>query len=170
LRAIVADGLALEPQVLAHAEEMFAVLSDPAIYEYENQPPASLAWLRERYARLESRRSPDGREQWLNWVIRLPGGELAGYVQATVDAAGRAGIAYVLSSRHWGRGVARRAVEAMIGELAGHHGVRSLSAVLKRANDRSRRLLEQLGFSPVSAEDASLGADEIRMERRIAPD
>jgi hypothetical protein len=29
----------LEPQVVAHAEEMFLVLSDPAIYEYEGQPP-----------------------------------------------------------------------------------------------------------------------------------
>ena len=168
MRAIVADGLTLEPQLLAHAEEMFAVLSDPAIYEYERQPPASLAWLRERYARLESRRSPNGSEQWLNWVVRLASGELAGYVQATVAADHRAGIAYELSSRYWGRGLGRRAVEAMIGELAVHYGVRRLSAVLKRANGRSRRLLERLGFSLVSDEDADVGADEILMERRIA--
>jgi len=168
VRAIAADGLTLEPQVVAHAEEMFAVLSDPAIYEYENQPPASLASLCERYARLEARRSLDGHEQWLNWVIRLTSGELAGYVQATVVAGARAGIAYELSSRYWGRGLARRAVEAMIGELAVHYGVRTLTAVLKDANGRSRRLLEQLGFSLVSAEDASVGADEILMQRRIA--
>ena len=167
MRAVLADGLTLEPQLVAHAEEMFAVLSDPAIYEYERRPPASLAWLSERYARLEARRSPDGHEQWLNWVIRLASGELAGYVQATVSANGRAGIAYELASRYWGRGLARRAVEAMIGELAVHYGVRTLSAVLKGANGRSQRLLEQLGFSLVSAEDGSVGTDEILMERRI---
>jgi [ribosomal protein S5]-alanine N-acetyltransferase len=164
----VADGCTLEPQVVAHAEEMFAVLSDPAIYEYEREPPASLDWLRQRYARLESRRSADGREQWLNWVIRLPSGEVAGYVQATVTADGRAGIAYELASRYWGRGVARRAVEAMTDELAAHYRMQTLTAVLKRANGRSRRLLERLGFSLVSAEDGRVGADEILMERPIA--
>src|SRR6266508_2704621 len=110
MRAIVADGLTLEPQTAAHAEEMFVVLSDPAIYEYENQPPPSCEWLRERFARLESRRSADGSEQWLNWVIRLPTSELAGYVQATVHADAHAAIAYELSSSHWGRGLARQAV------------------------------------------------------------
>lgn len=168
MRTLVAEGLTLEPQTAAHAEEMFAVLGDPAIYEYERRPPASLQWLRERFARLESRRSPDASEQWLNWVIRLPSGELAGYVQATVRAKGRAGIAYELASRYWGRGLARRAVEAMTDELAAHYRVQTLTAVLKSANGRSRRLLERLGFSLVSAEDGSVGTDEILMERRIA--
>jgi hypothetical protein len=84
MRTLETAALTLEPQRAQHAAEMFAVLSDPAIYEYENQPPASLEALRRRYAALESRRSPDGREQWLNWVIRLPAGEPIGYVQATV--------------------------------------------------------------------------------------
>ena len=168
MRTLAAEGLTLEPQRAAHAEEMFAVLSDPAIYQHEREPPASLAWLRERFARLESRRSADRREHWLNWVIRLTNGELAGYVQATVNEHGRARIAYELASRYWGRGLARRALEAMIGELAASYRVHTLSAVLKRANSRSRRLLERLGFSAVSAEDASLGTDEISMERRIA--
>jgi len=168
MKAIAADGLTLEPQTVAHAEEMFQVLSDPAIYEHERAPPASLEWLRQRFARLESRRSPDGREQWLNWVIRLPSGELAGYVQATVTQHGRARIAYELASRYWGRGLARRAVEAMAAELAAHYRVHTLTAVLKGTNNRSRRLLERLGFSADSVEDAGLGADEISMERRIA--
>src|SRR5881392_2854460 len=89
----------LEPQTAAHAEEMFELLSDPKIYRYEGKPPSSLESLRERFQRLESRRSPDGREQWLNWVIRLQGGEAAGYVQATVHEDGRAAIAYVLGSK-----------------------------------------------------------------------
>lgn len=118
MRAIVTSGVTLELQTAAHAEEMFAVLSDPAIYEYENRPPPSLEWLRERFARLESRSSGDGSEQWLNWVIRLPTSELVGYVQATVKANGQAAIAYELSSAYWGRGLARRAVQAMMTELA----------------------------------------------------
>src|SRR5213592_2725081 len=59
-----------------------------SIYEYENEPPPSLEWLRARFTKLESRRSPNGREQWLNWVIRLPTSELIGYVQATLHPDG----------------------------------------------------------------------------------
>ena len=152
MRVIEAGQLRLEPQTAQHAAEMFSVLSDPAIYEYENEPPSSVEWLRERFSKLESRTSSDGREQWLNWVIRIPSSELIGYVQATVYSEGRAHIAYVLSSAYWGHGHARKAIEAMIAELARHYGVRALFAVLKDRNVRSVRLLERLGFAPASPE------------------
>ena len=152
MHVIETGSLTLEPQTAAHAEEMFAVLSDPAIYEYENEPPPSVEWLRVRFTQLESRRSADGQEQWLNWVIRLPTSELIGYVQATVDANGRAAIAYELSSAYWGRGLARQAVQAMISELVQRYQVHQLTAVFKRKNLRSMRLLERLGFSPAPAE------------------
>ena len=169
MRTLVTNGLTLEPQTAAHAEPMFAVLCDPAIYEHENQPPPSLEWLRERFARLESRRSADGSEQWLNWVIRLPTSELIGYVQATVHANGRAGIAYELASAYWGRGFARRAVQAMIGELGAHYRVHTVTAVLKSGNLRSRRLLERLRFVLVPDTEAgqNLEPGEIMMERTI---
>jgi len=64
----------------------------------------------------------------------------------------RAAIDYELSSTHWGRGLARQAVQAMISELVGHYRVRSLASVLKRENLRSMRLLERLGFLPASPE------------------
>jgi RimJ/RimL family protein N-acetyltransferase len=162
MRTIRTPDLTLEPQVAAHAGEMFAVLSDPAIYEYENEPPASLDWLRERFTRLETRRSADGVELWLNWVLRLPSSELIGFVQATVFPDGRGDIAYVLSSRYWGRGLAQRAVTAMIAELVGEYVVRTLSATLKRDNHRSQRLLERLGFTAASP--------EMRVGRQVAPD
>ena len=161
MRIIETDRLSLEPQSLSHANEMFEVLSDPAIYEYENQPPQSLEWLRVRFAKLETRLSPDGREQWLNWVIRLPTSALIGYVQATIRPDGRAAIAYVLSSAYWGRGLARHAVEVMITELVEQYGVRCVCAVLKRENMRSIRLLGRLGFF--------LAAPEQHLIDRIEP-
>jgi RimJ/RimL family protein N-acetyltransferase len=171
MRVIEAAGLALEPQVAAHAEAMFAVLSDSAIYEYENAPPASVDALRERYRKLETRRSGDGSEQWLNWVVRLPEGELAGYVQATVYPHRHdSDIAYEFASRYWGRGLARTAVEAMVGELAAQYDVRALSAILKRTNERSRRFLERLGFALASPErhrPRKVDADELLMERKL---
>ena len=152
MRILVADGLTLEPQTAAHAIEMFAVLRDPALYEHEGEPPPSLEWLRSRFARLEARRSADGTEHWLNWVVRLPSAEAVGYVQATARRDGHAYVAYVISSAHWGRGVARRAVEAMIAELSARYGIEVLWAILKEHNARSRQLLVRLGFTAVPPE------------------
>lgn len=168
MRTLEGTIVLLEPQCAAHAAEMFAVLSDPAIYEYENEPPSSLEWLRERFATLEARRSPDGAQAWLNWVARLPGTGLIGYVQATVASSGEAAIAYVFASKYWGRGLARQACELMIAELAGRYGARSVYAVFKRRNVRSARLLGQLGFIPGLPEArAAVEADEAVMFRSL---
>ena len=172
MRTVEAGPVVLEPQTAMHAAEMFQVLSDPAIYEFENEPPQSLEWLRTRFAKLETRASADGHEQWLNWVIRLPTSELIGYVQATVHADGRAGIAYELTSSHWGRGLAYAAVDAMICELIARYGVRHLFAVHKRENRRSMRLLERLGFSIASPELSAvhpIEPDETLMWRAGSP-
>ena len=139
---------------------MFHVLNDPAIYEFENAPPASEAWLKERFAKLEARHSPDGAQQWLNWVVRLPSGELAGYVQATVLQNQTAYVAYELASRYWRRGIGSCAVAAMLKELASQCGVRTYVAVLKARNFRSLGLLYRLGFARGTAEQAiTHGAD-----------
>ena len=171
MRTVEAGDLRLEPQTAAHAGEMFVVLSDPAIYTYENERPQSLAGLRDRFAALESRLSPNRRELWLNWVVRLlPQDRLIGYVQATVHSGGRADIAYEFASAHWGRGLGSRAVAAMLQELAAHHGVLHVSAVHKQANTRSHRLLQRLGFVRASAAEHAereVERDEWLMRREV---
>jgi ribosomal-protein-alanine N-acetyltransferase len=166
---VVSTGdLSLEPQTAAHADEMYRILCDPAFYVHENQPPESPQALRERFARLESRQSGNGQELWLNWVVRLARNDLIGFVQATLRKDGRATIAYVFNSRYWGRGYARRAVEAMMSELAEHYGVRSFVAIFKQSNRRSRAFLEKLEFSAASPELKAtyrIEADEVMMER-----
>ncbi len=157
----------MEPQTVAHAEEMFAILSDPAIYEFENEPPSSIDWLHGRFARLETRQSPDGKEQWLNWVIRHPASGLIGFVQATIHQNGCADIAYVLSSTYWGHGHAAEAVQAMIEELVARYQVRTFFAVFKRRNVRSLRLLRRLEFVPElpgNRHECELEQDELRMQ------
>ena len=166
MQTIETLDLTLEPQTAAHAEAMFAVLSDPALYQFENEPPPSLEWLRARFTKLESRRSRDGGERWLNWIIRVPTSEIVGYVQATVRPDGEAAIAYVLSSAYWGRGIAHHAVKAMNAEIAERYRVRRLSAVLKRDNLRSMRLLQRLDFFAASAQECGardVPADEVLM-------
>jgi ribosomal-protein-alanine N-acetyltransferase len=171
-RTIESPRLTLEPQRAAHAEAMFEVLSDPAIYEHENAPPKSLPVLRERYTALETRRSGDGRELWLNWVLReRSAGVLIGYVQATVQADRHALVAYELGSAHWGRGLGREAVAALISELQTSFGVHTVLAVFKRSNRRSRRLLEGLGFASPGPEHLlhwPVEADEDLLLRPVA--
>jgi RimJ/RimL family protein N-acetyltransferase len=115
LRMIATQRLELDPQLAEHADEMFVLLQDPALYHYENEAPRSVERLRERFARLESRMSADGTEAWLNWVVRLPGVGLIGFVR-------RSSIAMTLRasrirSAHWGRGYAYEAIHAMLCEL-----------------------------------------------------
>jgi ribosomal-protein-alanine N-acetyltransferase len=170
MRTLTSGILRLEPQVAAHAEAMFEVLCDPAIYEHENEPPASVEWLRTRFAKLETRLSADGTQQWLNWVVFLPPVAPIGYVQATVYASRRADIAYVLNSRYWGRGLATAAAKLMIAELVASYDVETLSAVLKRTNERSKRLLERNDFALASESlhlEYKAGADEVLMLRRV---
>jgi RimJ/RimL family protein N-acetyltransferase len=170
MNTLVADRCILEPQTAGHAREMFAVLSDPAIYEFENGPPQSEDGLLKRFAMLESRQSPDGKQHWLNWVVRLPSRELAGYVQATVLANDLCYVAYELSSKHWRKGIGRSAVTAMLRELASTYQVAAVVAVLKTRNFRSHALLMNLGFDPATAEVISLvnpEADEVVMSKSL---
>jgi len=171
LRRLATPRLLLEPQVAVHAARMFTLLQDPALYRYENEAPRSLPWLEERFRRLETRRSADGSEQWLNWVVRLRGSSLIGFVQATLRKDRTGAVAYVFGSPHWGHGYASEAVSAMLDELVGYYGVTSFTAVLKRDNLRSVRLLDRLGFA-ASADSAGLHnllPDEMLMRRPATP-
>ena len=140
--------LVLEPLSVAHAPAMFALLSDPTIYTYlDYGPPSSLEHVERGYAQLETRRSPDGLEEWLNWIVTRDGVPI-GFVQATIYPDRSANVAYILGSAYWGCGYAHEAVEAMLAEL---EGCRPFATVDER-NARSIRLLERLGFRHVGGE------------------
>lgn len=150
-------ALTLEPIVVAHAAEMFEALRDPALYTYlDIRPWQDVAQVQETFTRWETRTSPDGRQAWLNWAIRLPSGELAGYVQATVFKPGISWIAYMLSPPFWGRGLARAATASMIERLAADHGVNTVLACIEQTNTRSIALVQALGFERASA---TMGAE-----------
>lgn len=159
-----APPLRLEPVSVAHAEEMHWVLSDASIYEFlDEEGPPTLDWLREAYARREVGRSPDGSEQWFNWMIRGPEGRLIGYVQATIESPEVCWIAYVVTAKGRGQGHATRAVAAMIDYLVRSHGVVRLHASVERAHTRSIALLVRAGFElapPGTEQGKGLSANE----------
>lgn len=171
MNVLVADLCILEPQAETHAHEMFNVLSDPAIYEFENGPPPSEEWLAMRFKKLESGQSPDGKQHWLNWVVRVTSDGLAGYVQATVLEDDLCYVAYERASNYWRRGLGRSAVTAMLHELAAHYCVRTAVAVLKAKNFRSQGLLLNLGFAAATEEMTAVvnpEPDEIVMVKSLS--
>lgn len=172
MRTLRCPNCTLEPQVVAHAAEMFIVLSDPAIYEYEGMPPPSVERLTEGFRRRENRLTPDGSGQLLNWVVRLPSGALTGYVQATILPSGASYVAYEFASRHWRQGLGRASVGTMLAELASAYAVHTFVAALKARNLRSMGLLTHLGFEPASAVQATLyefdPSDEVLLVRPAA--
>jgi len=144
--ALTTGRLLLEPLVAGHAEAMYEALREPELYKYlDHGPPPSVEHLRGVYAQLESRVSPDGSQLWLNWVVRVRGGEPAGFVQATVAGAD-AWVAYVLARKHWGLGFATEAMQAMIGYLRSACGVTRFLATTEALNEWSIRLLLRLSF------------------------
>jgi RimJ/RimL family protein N-acetyltransferase len=133
--------LVLEPLTVAHAPAMFEVLRDPLIYTYlDFGPPPSLEHLQRVYATLERRVSPDGNEQWLNWIVVRDGAPI-GLVQATISANG-CEVAYLLGSAHWGHGYAFETMTAMLAHL----GEQRFFANVDEKNERSIRLLRRLGI------------------------
>jgi RimJ/RimL family protein N-acetyltransferase len=160
-----APPLRLEPVSVEHAEEMHAVLADPSIYEFlDGDAPPTLESLREAYARRAKGESPDGDEQWFNWMIRHDDGRLIGYVQATVESPDVCWIAYVLTAEGRGQGHATRAVAAMVDYLGSVHDVWRFFASVEEGNARSIALLERLDFElahPGLEQHQGLGAEDV---------
>lgn len=155
--------LLLEPLQVAHADALYPLLCDARQLEYlDHGAPASLDALRERHRKLESRRSGDGREHWLNWALlqRDAGEDAIGFVQATVLEDGSAWVAYQLGCAWWGRGIAGEATRAMLEHLRAHYGATRFMASVDRRNERSWRLLERLGF--VRADDETAASQEVQ--------
>lgn len=111
---IVTARLELAPLAVSDAEEMVAVLGDERLYAFTGGRPPTLAELRARYARLVVGRSPDGTEQWRNWIVRLGDGRAVGTVQATITDTGRAAeVAWVIAMAWQGQGLAAEAAEEL---------------------------------------------------------
>ncbi|AMW11068.1 GCN5 family acetyltransferase [Streptomyces qaidamensis] len=116
-QAIGTQRLDLLPLRVEHAEEMAAVLSDPALHTFIGGTPDTPQALRSRYQRITAG-SPDPAVSWLNWVIRLRAEScLAGTVQATVGPSGHgtvAEVAWVVGAPWQGRGIAAEAARGLV--------------------------------------------------------
>jgi RimJ/RimL family protein N-acetyltransferase len=152
---LTTQRLVLEPLRVEHAAEMALTLDDVRLHEFTGGEPATRAELSSRYRRQVVGRSSDGKQQWLNWVLRRrDDGRAAGYVQATVEhdsADGEPGLvaelAWVVAAGHQRQGLAREAATAITRWLAGQ-GVQRLVAHVHPDNTASAAIARSLGMAP----------------------
>lgn len=146
--------LVLEPVTAWHGESIFALLKEPLLYTYiPREPPLAASQVARRFEALETRRSPDGQELWLNWAVRIAANGYAGLVEATVRADATALVAWFTFLPHQRQGYGREAVAAMLDHLAAS-GVRAAIAFIDTRNAASIRLAEALGFTRAATHPA----------------
>jgi RimJ/RimL family protein N-acetyltransferase len=149
-RAVSTGRLDLLPLRVEHAEEMAAVLSDPALHTFIGGTPDTPQALCSRYRRMTAG-SPDPAVSWLNWVIRLRDEScLAGTVQATVGPSGHvpvAEIAWVVGTPWQGRGIATEAARGLVAWL-GRQSVRTVIAHIHPGHRASAAVATAAGLTP----------------------
>jgi RimJ/RimL family protein N-acetyltransferase len=144
---IETDRFVLRPLRIEDADEMAAVLADPALHRFTGGRPADADELRVRFANVARERSPDGREAWLNWIVRLRGdGAAVGTVQATVDDR-EATLAWIVGVPWQGRGVASEAAEALVAWLRAR-GVDAMAAHIHPDHEASAAVARRVGLHP----------------------
>jgi len=144
-------SVVLEPLRVDHADEMWLVLADPALYEFTGGEPPSREALVARY---ESQVSGSGvpAEQWRNWIVRrLDSDDAVGFVQATI-VDGVADLAWLIGVAHQGQGSAVQAVQAMIRELESL-GIARFTAHVHRDHRRSQGVAAAIGLARTGALD-----------------
>jgi RimJ/RimL family protein N-acetyltransferase len=143
--------LRLVPLDAADADDLFPALDDARLHAFTGGAPLSLDALRARYARLATGRSPDGRETWANWVVRLGDGTAVGYLQATI-AGGSAELAWVIGTPWQGRGLASEAAAALAAWLRAA-GVERLTAHIRPGHAASAAVASASGLHPTGQHD-----------------
>ncbi|MFD8303110.1 GNAT family N-acetyltransferase [Streptomyces sp. NPDC059690] len=139
------------PLSVGHADEMAAVLSDPALHTFIGGGPSSPEALRIRYERLVAG-SPDPAVSWCNWVLRRrEDSRLVGTVQATV-AGSDAEIAWVVGTPWQGRGYACEAARGLVALLARHTAVSTVSAHIHPGHTASAAVARSAGLTPTDEE------------------
>jgi len=148
-RPFATERLDALPLRVAHAEEMAAVLDDPALHTYTGGAPDSADGLRARYTR-QTAGPPEPWVRWWNWVLRVRDEDrLAGYVQATVDTrAAEAEIAWVVGTRWQGRGYAKEAAAELVARLAREAAVRTVVAHIHPDHTASAAVAATAGLTP----------------------
>jgi RimJ/RimL family protein N-acetyltransferase len=143
--------LLLEPTLPAHASVLYERMQEERLYRFIPQdPPDTPRALEDRYDFLSARRSPDGREAWLNWAVReRSSGDYAATLEATVHDDRKATVAYMVFLPYQRRGFAAEACGRLLDHLFDDYRVGVVAAEIDTRNAASIALVESLGFERV---------------------
>jgi len=146
--------LSLTPLRVEDADEMVGVLGDARLHEFIGGRPATIAGLRDRYARLVAGPT-DPDEVWLNWIVRRRSdAHPIGTVQATVmtrSARSTASVAWVIGSDFQNRGFASEAARALV-EWLWQHRVDEIVACIHPDHRASAVVATRAGLRPTDEE------------------
>jgi RimJ/RimL family protein N-acetyltransferase len=147
---LVTERLLLAPLHPGDADELAAVLADPALHRFTGGRPATLQELRTRYAALAAG-SGRPEELWRNWIVRRRAdARPVGTVQATItrDHGGwTATIAWVIGVPWQRRGYAAEAARALVGWLA-RRDAREIVAHIHPDHAASAAVAARAGLRP----------------------
>lgn len=144
------ERMALEPIGVGHGQEFFELLSDPELHRFLPSDPLTLEQQTARCAFWEKRKSPDGKELWLNWVGRDRSSKsLVAHFQVGVKEDGIASIGYVVARGSQKKGFAFEGLQAVFNYLRDHLKVSEVKAWSDTRNVASHHLAKKLGMSEV---------------------
>ncbi|MEV5381789.1 GNAT family N-acetyltransferase [Streptomyces sp. NPDC052721] len=166
------ERLQLEPLTIEHAEEAVEILNDQRLHEWIGGAPPSREELEQRYRRQVAGHSPDGRQGWLNWMLReRAGGQLVGTVQATLyrpcpDRV-EAELAWVVGHAFQGAGYGKEGASVMAAWLR-TQGISGCVAHVHPGHGASAGIARALGMKPTDEihDSEVLWADFDPRERR----
>lgn len=146
---IETERLRLTPLAPDDADALFPVLDDESLHAFTGGRPDTIEELRARLLAWGSERSPDGREGWLNWLVRsAEDRRVLGTTQATVEREHgglRAAVAWTIGSAEQGRGVGSEAARAIVGWLIGE-GVTTVESYVHPEHDASAGVARNAGL------------------------
>jgi RimJ/RimL family protein N-acetyltransferase len=140
------DGARLRPLRMADADALYAYLRDPVVTELTSYPVVSVPMVEAMIARCLSRWAAG---ELSKWGVALPHDDrLVGTCGFNDDSRvhRRAELAFDLAQPHWGKGLMRQAVAAVLQWTFRQDQVDRVHAFVRVDNRRSGRFLERSGF------------------------
>jgi len=139
-------GARLRPLRMVDADALYAYLSDPAVTELTAYPLVTLPLVEAMIERCLNRWSAG---ELSKWGIALPDNDqlvgTCGFIEWS-PVHRWAELAYDLAQAHWGKGLMRQAVAAVLQWTYRQQQVDRVHAFVRVDNRRSQHLLERIGF------------------------
>ena len=163
-KTMQSQNLYFEPLTEAHADNLFAVLTTPAVLAFINPKPPTFQEFKSEYA-IRARGPVNSilpTEQWFNMAILLKdrSATAIGRLEAT-SYNGWGEVAYMLGEIWWGKGLAFEAMQWWHKYLDLAIPKTEWWATVHPENQRSIRLLTRLGYKEVLGKQSILQSEDV---------